>query len=116
MPVRITPQDTPNPNARRVVLDRPVQEGPRGRYYTDPTTCDDPLARAILEAEGVVGVMLLPNSVTVSKANEASWERLQPLVGQSIHGYFGSRAGDRAASTSPAARTADPLITHQGME
>ena len=90
MPVRITPQDTPNPNARRVVLDRPVQEGSRGRYFTDPTSCDDPLARTILEVEGVVGVMLLPNSVTVSKANEASWETLQPLVVQRIHRYFGS--------------------------
>jgi len=90
MPVRITPQDTPNPNARRVVLDRPVQEGSRGRYFTDPTACDDPLARVILEVEGVVGVMLLPNSVTVSKDNEASWEQLQPLVVQKIHGYFGS--------------------------
>jgi hypothetical protein len=90
MAVRITPQDTPNPNARRLVLDRPVQESPRGRYFTDSRACDEPLARAILDLPGVVGVMLLPNSVTVNKANEASWEGLQPLVVQKIHGYFGA--------------------------
>ena len=89
MPVRMPPQDTPNPNARRLVLDRPVQVDSRGRYFMDPRACDDPLARAILEVEGVVGVMLLPNSVTVNKANEAFWEQLQPLVVQKIHGYFG---------------------------
>lgn len=90
MPVHIAPQETPNPNALRMVLDRPIQESSRGRYFTDPTACEDAFARALLEVEGVVGVMLLPNSVTVSKANEASWERLQPAVVQRIHGYFGS--------------------------
>ena len=90
MSVRITPQDTPNPNARRVVLDRPLQESPRGRYFTDADACDDPLARALLAVDGVVGVMLLPNSVTVSKADEVPWEDVQPLIVQTIHGYFGS--------------------------
>lgn len=88
MPLSVTVQDTPNPNALRFLLDRPVQEDTRGRFYTDRESADDALATVILEVAGVTGVMLLPASVTVNKDPEGSWDTVEPAVRQVLESYF----------------------------
>lgn len=80
----ITVQETPNPHARRFVVDAPVQEGPRGRSFKQTDDVDDPLAQELLQVFGVDSVMLLPNSVTVTKAPAAAWEHLDPAVREAI--------------------------------
>ena len=88
MTVTVTVQETPNPNARRFLLDRPVQEEPRGRFYTEAATAEDPLAKALLDVKGVAGVMLLPTSVTVNKAPATHWEQAEPAIRQALERYF----------------------------
>lgn len=88
MAVSITVQDTPNPNARRFLVDKPVQEQARGRFYTDAGRTDDPLARTLLGVDGVAGVMLLPTSVTVNKTNEASWDPVEAAARAALEDYF----------------------------
>lgn len=88
MAVEITIQDTPNPDARRFVLDKPVQEEPRGRFFTDPSTTDDALAKSLLELDGVSGAMLLPTSVTVNKDGDASWDDVEPAARAALEAYF----------------------------
>lgn len=83
---RIEP--TPNPNSRRFVLRRPVQEQAKGRFFMSANETDEPLAKALFAVDGVSGVLFLPNSVTVSKSNEAEWEALEPNAGQVIESYF----------------------------
>lgn len=85
----ITVQETPNPDARRFVLDKPVQEESRGRFFTDASTAEDSLARALLEVEGVEGAMLLPTSVTINKASSASWDEVEPAARAALETYFG---------------------------
>lgn len=87
--VHVRMEETPNPNARRYVLDRPVQEGARGRFYTAPGQSDEPLVTDLLALEGAVGVMLLPNSVTINKAPEATWDELDLGVRETLTRYFG---------------------------
>lgn len=86
--VDISIQDTPNPDARRFVLDKPVQDEPRGRFFTDPASTDDALAKALLELEGVSGAMLLPTSVTVNKDADASWDQVEPAARAALEAYF----------------------------
>ncbi len=61
-------ENTSNPNAHRYLVDRAVQEQPKGRFFPSADQADDPLARALFQVEGVAAVMLLPRSVTVTKA------------------------------------------------
>lgn len=88
MAVEITVQETPNPDARRFVLNKPVQEEARGRFYTDADTADDALAQALLHVDGVEGAMLLPTSVTVNKAADASWDTVEPAARAALEAYF----------------------------
>lgn len=77
----MTVQDTPNPNARRFVVDVPVQREQRGRSFTDAdAAADDPVASRLLALDGVTGILLLPASVTVTKANDADWGTVEPAV------------------------------------
>jgi hypothetical protein len=86
--VEVRMEETPNPNARRYVVDRPVQEGARGRFYTSPEQTQEPLVTELLALEGAAGVMLLPNSVTVNKHDGASWTDLDPKVRATLTRYF----------------------------
>lgn len=85
----ITVQETPNPDARRFVLNQPVQEESRGRFFTDAAATDDPLAKQLLGLEGVEGAMLLPTSVTVNKEAGATWDAVEPAVRAALEAYFG---------------------------
>ncbi|MGH2773050.1 MAG: NifU N-terminal domain-containing protein [Actinomycetota bacterium] len=88
MPVTIRTEETPNPNARRFVLDRPVQEQSRGRFFKTADEADEPLAKTLLGIEGTDSVMFLPNSVTVNKSASGAWETLEKAVSQALHEYF----------------------------
>lgn len=88
MAIDITVQDTPNPDARRFVLDKPVQEQPRGRFFTDADSADDALAKRLLEIEGVAGAMLLPTSITLNKDGDASWDEVEPAARAALEDYF----------------------------
>lgn len=83
-------EQTPNPNSMRYVVNRPVQEAMKGRFFTQARDADEPLVRDLLALEGVAAVMLLPNSVTVNKTATATWDELGPRTETAIRGYFGS--------------------------
>lgn len=87
MSLQVTVQDTPNPNARRFLLDRPVQEDAKGRFFTAPG--DDPLAGALLAVDGVDSVLLLPTSVTVNKTNDVGWDVLVERVQKVLEEHLG---------------------------
>jgi len=86
--VEIRTEETPNPNAQRFVLNRAVQESARGRFFTEAGGAEEPLARALLDLNGVIGVMLLPNSVTVNKEPSALWDEVGPHAEEVIRTHF----------------------------
>lgn len=89
MTVSVTVQETPNPAARRFLVDKPVQEESRGRFYKEADQADDPLAQQLLGLDGVDGVMFLPTSVTVNKTDDASWDDLEARVREALDAHFG---------------------------
>jgi len=77
-------EPTPNPAARRLV----VAPAP-GRLVSaragDPEP-DDPLARALLNIEGVAGVLVHAEFVTVSLDPGARWRSVRPGVVTALAG------------------------------
>lgn len=90
MTTTVNVQETPNPEARRFVVDQPVQDETRGRFFTSAEqAADEPLAHRLLTTEGVAAVLLLPTSVTVTKAGEASWEDVEQRAREILAEHFG---------------------------
>lgn len=88
MAVNVNVQETPNPEARRFVVDHPVQDESRGRFFTDAETADDPLAQRLLSTDGVAAVLLLPTSVTVTKQSGATWEDVETVARDALETHF----------------------------
>ena len=72
-------ESTPNPNARKALLDRPVCVGTRS-YFSADQAADDPLARALFDVTGVQTVMMLGEFITINKAPGASWPAVERAV------------------------------------
>jgi hypothetical protein len=88
MTISIQILETPNPNARRYMVDRPVQEESKGRFFRSGDATDEPLVKTLLDIQGTESVMLLPNSITVNKSNSSKWDEVEPATKQAIESYF----------------------------
>jgi len=79
---RMHAERTPNPNSIKWVLGRPLVEGPASAHFESaPPASVSPLAARLFEIEGVVGVFLASNFVTVTKQPDVEWTDLaQPIV------------------------------------
>jgi hypothetical protein len=69
-------QPTPNPNALKFVLDRPVSDQPASFFNSDSAQ-DHPLASKLFQIGGVSSLLLLGDFVTVNKLPEASWPEIK---------------------------------------
>ncbi len=74
-------QPTPNPNAAKFILDRPVADRPIS-FFNAESAKDHPLASRLFEVPGVCGLLLLNDFITVSKQPEARWEGIRKKVKQ----------------------------------
>jgi len=89
----ITIQGTPNPNAAKFVLDRHVPgEGSRS-YFNAESAAADPLAKRLFELEGVRALLLVENFVTVTKTEDADWDRLVQDVQTAITAELSDETG-----------------------
>ena len=84
-------QDTPNPNALKCVLDRPLNPpGALARqirsYQSAGSAAGDPLAAAIFQVPGVTGVLINPGWVTVTRSAEADWKSVKAGVKKVLSG------------------------------
>jgi hypothetical protein len=81
MPVTITFQSTPNPNAGKFSADRRIVEGKASKSYYGPAqAADDPVARALFALDGVASVFMVDDFVTVTRQPGMPWEALIPRV------------------------------------
>ena len=72
-------QPTPNPDARKFILERPVVTQGKATFDAAPSAGTIPLVSGLFQLEGVIQVHLFENVVTVTKF-ERSWESLQPEI------------------------------------
>lgn len=72
-------QSTPNPNAAKFVLDRPVVEQPMS-FFNAGAAKGHQLAEALFAIPGVSSLLLLGDFITVNKAPDAKWNDITPRV------------------------------------
>lgn len=76
-------QETPNPNALKCILDKPVPAHPRS-YFSADQARDDALGSSLFSIPGVTNVLIGDGWVTVNKAPQAPWTSIKPGVQQAL--------------------------------
>ena len=66
-------QATPNPNAAKLVLDRPVSQQPMS-FFNSSAANDFPLAKKLFAIPGVSSLLLLGDFITINKSPDADWD------------------------------------------
>jgi hypothetical protein len=72
-------EPTPNPNALKCILDRPISPGPRS-FLNSGAAEADPLARALFAVDGVSCILMNGGWMTVNKRPEAPWSAVKPGI------------------------------------
>jgi hypothetical protein len=65
-------QPTPNPNAAKFVLDRPVSDQPLS-FFNSSAAEGYPLAQKLFAIPGVMSLLLLGDFITINKSPDAAW-------------------------------------------
>lgn len=81
----VVSQATPNPDALKFVVGEAVG-GPRS--YTAANAADDPAAGELLGIEGVAGVFMTADFVTLTKTPGADWADIAPQARVILEQYF----------------------------
>jgi Fe-S cluster biogenesis protein NfuA len=82
---------TPNPDSVKWVLSRTLVEGSRSAHFeADPGPAVSPLAARLFAVEGVTGVFLARNFVTVTKRGEAEWPALAQALVDAVKAFAAS--------------------------
>jgi NFU1 iron-sulfur cluster scaffold homolog, mitochondrial len=66
-------QPTPNPNAAKFVLDRPVTQQPMS-FFNSSAARDYPLARELFAIPGVSSLLMLGDFITINKSPDTAWD------------------------------------------
>ncbi len=72
-------ESTPNPNAMKCWLDRPISDGPRS-FFNASMAAADPVAAALFADAGVTNVLFHGDWMTVNKLPESDWDAVQLKV------------------------------------
>lgn len=80
MPFRVTEvQPTPNPNAAKFILDKPIVEQPAS-FFNAAAAKGNAIAEALFAIPGVTSLLLLGDFVTVNKTADAQWGQIAAAV------------------------------------
>ena len=83
----VTFQQTPNPNAGKFVVGRPVVRGSGSlSFFSAEQAGDDPIGSVLFGIAGVASVFMVEDFVTVTKTPEADWADLVPVLTTAIEG------------------------------
>ena len=79
--VSINIENTPNPHARKFVLDRQLIASGAKVSYRQPKECEHiPLALNIFDVEGIKQIHFFQNNLTISKAINKTWDEIEPIL------------------------------------
>ena len=88
----IQTEDTPNPAAIKFLPGRDVLATGVADFAGRESAAQSPLARLLFEIDGVAGVFLATDFITVTKTADKSWQTLKPMVLGAIMDHFTSGA------------------------
>lgn len=98
----IQTESTPNPATLKFLPGQAVLETGTADFPSAETAGTSPLAERVFKVDGVTGVFLGNDFVTVTKAEETDWDHIKPAILGAIMEHFQSGQpvmhGDAAAS------------------
>jgi len=86
----IQTENTPNPATLKFLPGLTVMEKGTADFKQVSAAENSPLAQALFLTDGITGVFLGSDFITVTKSNEKSWDLLKPLVLGGIMEHFQS--------------------------
>ncbi|MEE2699375.1 MAG: NifU family protein [Pseudomonadota bacterium] len=86
----IQTENTPNPATLKFLPGVPVMKFGTANYTTDDDAKKSPLATRLFSIEGVGGVYLSSDFITVTKSDDKDWEYMKPQVLGAIMEHFQS--------------------------
>lgn len=98
----IQTEETPNPSTLKFLPGRPVMESGTANFPTVATAERSPLAMSLFDLEGVTGVFLGSDFVTVTKGGDRDWHTMKPAVLGVIMEHFTANRPVILASAAPA--------------
>lgn len=81
----VTPEPTPNPNAMKFTVGRPVG-GPA--TFSAGNEADNPAAADLLAIDGVESVFFTADFVTVTKSPDTGWDSVTARAQEILEGHF----------------------------
>jgi hypothetical protein len=87
-PVQVDIQPTPNVNALKFVVNRPVTQGRSQTFRSAQDATDHPLAARLFAITGVVQVFLLNDFLTVTREPSRPWEEIAASAEAAIREYY----------------------------
>ena len=80
MPFTVTEfESTPNPNAVKCWLDRPISDGPRS-FLNASAAAGDPVAAALFADAGATTILFNGDWITVNKPPTADWATVKRRI------------------------------------
>ncbi|CAL8081744.1 unnamed protein product [Calicophoron daubneyi] len=83
-------QDTPNPNSMKYFPGKPVLGKGTMDFTSIVQTSQSQLAKQLFRIEGVEGIFLGPDFITVTKKGDVDWKVIKPEVFAVIMDYYAS--------------------------
>ena len=100
-------QPTPNPNAFKFLMDKPMAQPGQTQAYAKPEQAkDDALAQAMFAVQGVETLFFCDNFVTVSMTAEADWR----AVAEQVTKLLESHEPEEVEAAPPPAAPAPPSV------
>lgn len=81
-------QPTPNPNAIKLILDRPVKNEGNSTYKTPMECGENKLALEMFTIRGVDQLHFFENTITLSKFGYEAWDEMMPKIDSAIKGHL----------------------------
>lgn len=82
----VQPTETPNPNSRLYITSRNWAVGPPQSFHG--AGAHPPLVQRLLSIEGVAGVLLRDNTVSIERSDDTSWSRIDAEVSATLRTYL----------------------------
>jgi len=116
----IQTEQTPNPATLKFLPGEPVMDGGTADFPTVETASRSPLAERLFSVEGVAGVFLGDDFITVTKAEDKEWQVLKPSILGAIMKHYALGGpvilADEGAATDEGAVTDEGVATKGGGE
>ena len=86
----IQTESTPNPATLKFLPGNPVMETGTANFAAPDEANRSPLAQSLFATEGVIGVFLGADFITVTKSGDKEWDVMKPLILGAIMEHFQS--------------------------